>query len=92
MLTPLHTHIDFGFGATGDAFKEAAEEEIREQMEQNPEKKQFVLLLENDAHEITRSYYYAGPALAEFSRVLKESADHFYGVHTALRVEVCHAA
>jgi hypothetical protein len=24
-LTPLHTHIDFGFGATGDAFKEAAD-------------------------------------------------------------------
>ena len=25
ILTPLHTHIDFGFGATGDAFKEAAD-------------------------------------------------------------------
>ena len=25
MLTPLHTHIDFGFGVTGDAFKEAAD-------------------------------------------------------------------
>ena len=24
-LTPLHTHIDFGFGATGDAFKNAAD-------------------------------------------------------------------
>src|SRR5438445_8595459 len=24
-LTPLHTHIDFGFGATGEAFKEAAD-------------------------------------------------------------------
>jgi hypothetical protein len=24
-LTPLHKHIDFGFGATGDAFKEAAD-------------------------------------------------------------------
>jgi hypothetical protein len=24
-LTPLYTHVDFGFGATGDAFKEAAD-------------------------------------------------------------------
>jgi len=71
---------------------EAAEEEIVEQMKQNPEKKQFVLLLENDEREVTRSYYYAGSALAEFSRVLKEAADHFYGLHTAPRVEVCHGA
>ena len=25
LLTPLHTHVDFGFGRTGDAFKEAAD-------------------------------------------------------------------
>jgi hypothetical protein len=74
------------------AMAEAAEDEILEHMKQNPDRKQFVLLLENDEREVTRSYYYAGPALSEFSRVLKECADHFYGVHTALRVEVCHGA
>lgn len=74
------------------AMAEADEEEILEQMKQDPQKKQFVLLLENDEREVTRSYYYAGPALAEFSRVLKESADHFYGLHTALRMEVCKGA
>lgn len=26
MLMPLHTHIDFGFGATGEAFKDAADQ------------------------------------------------------------------
>lgn len=78
--------------ASKTAMAEATEEEILEQMKQNPQKKQFVLLLENDEREVTQSYYYAGPALAEFSRVLKESADHFYGLHTALRVEVCHGA
>jgi hypothetical protein len=25
LLTPLHTHVDFGFGRTGDAFKAAAD-------------------------------------------------------------------
>lgn len=78
--------------ATKAVMAEAAEEEILEQIKQNPEKKQFVLLLENDEREVTQSYYYTGPALAEFTRVLKESADHFYGLHTALRVEVCHGA
>ena len=69
-----------------------SEEQILDQMTQNPEKKQFVVLMKNDEGEVMRAYYYAGPALAEFTHVLKEAADHFYGVHAALRMGVCKGA
>lgn len=69
-----------------------SEEQILDQMTQNPEKKRFVVLLENDDREVVRAYYYAGPALAEFSRLLKEAADHFHEVHAALRMGVCNGA
>jgi len=62
---------------------EAAEEDILDDMKQDPEKKQFILLVENDEREVTRSYYYSGPALTEFSRLLKEAADHFCGLHNS---------
>lgn len=71
---------------------QASQEEILDQAEQNPERKQFIVLLENDDREVVRAYYHAGPALDEFTRVLKEASEHFYCVHAALRMGVCNGA
>jgi len=51
--------------------------------------KQFVLLMEDDAGNVTRAYYHSGDALAAFSNVLRDCASQFYNLHAALRFEVC---
>jgi hypothetical protein len=54
--------------------------------------KQFILLMENEAGDVTRGCYYAGDSQAHFNTVLKECAGMFYGTHAALRAEVCGGA
>lgn len=54
--------------------------------------KQFILLMENQAGEVTGGYYYAGDSLTHFNAVLKDCVDIFHGTHAALRAEVCGGA
>ncbi|MDD4690146.1 MAG: hypothetical protein PHE51_10425 [Eubacteriales bacterium] len=52
----------------------------------------LVLLLENDAGEITRGFISGEDTLSEISLILKKCSDLFYGTHAALRCEVCGGA
>lgn len=54
--------------------------------------KQFVLLMEDQEGEVINGYYYAGSSLTHFNEVLKKCVCMFYGMHAALRIEVCGGA
>jgi hypothetical protein len=54
--------------------------------------KQVILLVENQAGEVTGGYYYTGDSLTHFKKALKECVDIFCGMHAALRAEVCGGA
>ena len=71
---------------------DARPQEIFECVTSDPETMQFILLLENKDGEVTRGYYHGGPAPAEFSPVLKDWSGFLYGMHAALRAEVCGGA
>ena len=51
--------------------------------------KQTIFAYKNDQGELLGGYYYTGDSLAEFKNILKECVDLFYGLHAALRAEVC---
>lgn len=54
--------------------------------------KQLILLMENEAGDVTSGYYYTGDSQAHFNAILKDCAEMFYGTHAALRAEVCGGA
>jgi hypothetical protein len=84
--TPRSPELD----AKKAAMASGTVDDIAKRIEANRDgPKQFILLMEDDAGDVTGAYYYAGEPLARFNRTLKECVDLFHGLHAAMRVELC---
>jgi len=77
---------------TKSVMSEGTCDEIAELMKNDTSTKHLVLLLENPDGEVTRGYYYDGNMQSDFGKILKDCVNMFYGMHAALRVEVCGGA
>jgi hypothetical protein len=88
--TPRDTEADASKAVMAEGTQDEIMARLAARGEDSP--KEFILLLENEVGHVTRGYYYAGNSLASFNKVLENCVDIFYGMHAALRSEVCGGA